>query len=165
MSIDWRDKIKPLRINTNGKHVPQYLKPIPELIDEFGMFFFPTARHAADGWVQVFATIEGGVVPTASQVADIVFKEAATHLASHHLGLITDLISRRQVEEALRRTKAVCSHFGSSAAPSLSGQRGACELIAEDFPQAATPPPFALHLFVRTSFCICTKQLVYQSSV
>ena len=38
MSIDWWDKLKPLRINTKGKKV-----------------LFPTARHAADGWVQGFA--------------------------------------------------------------------------------------------------------------
>ena len=50
---------------------------------------------------------EGGEVTTATQVVDIVVKkEAATHLASRYTGLVTDLISRRQVEEVLRRTKA-----------------------------------------------------------
>ena len=32
MSIDWWNKFKPLRINTTGKHVLQYFKPIPEFI-------------------------------------------------------------------------------------------------------------------------------------
>ena len=38
VSVDWWDKLKPLRINTNGKNVPQYFKFIPELIHEFGVF-------------------------------------------------------------------------------------------------------------------------------
>ena len=75
------------RINTKGKKVPQYFKPIPELIHEFGLLF-PTARHAANGWVQAFAKIEGG-----------------DHSASFYKGPLTDLVSRRQVEEALRKTK------------------------------------------------------------
>ena len=41
-------------------------------------------------------------------------------------------------EEILVCEEGVRSHFGSSAAPSLSGRRGACELIGEDYPQAAT---------------------------
>ena len=67
---------------------------------------YPTARQAADGWVQAFAIIEGGEVTTATQIVDIVLREAATHFASHYAGRITELISRRQVEEVLRRTKA-----------------------------------------------------------
>ena len=39
VSVDWWDKLKPLRINIKGKNVPQYSKPIPEFIDEFGVFF------------------------------------------------------------------------------------------------------------------------------
>ena len=85
--------------------MPQYTKPIPEFMDEFGVLF-PIARQAADGWVQAFATNEGGEVTTANQIVDIVLKEAATHFASHYTGPITELISRRQVEEALSRTKA-----------------------------------------------------------
>ena len=27
VSFDWWDKLNPLRINTKGKNVPQYLKP------------------------------------------------------------------------------------------------------------------------------------------
>ena len=54
VSVDWWDKLKPLIINTKGKNVPQYLKPIPELIDEFGVLF-STAQRAADGWVTSFA--------------------------------------------------------------------------------------------------------------
>ena len=46
-----------------------------------------------------------GEVTTAFQVVDIVIKEAGTHLASHYSGPITDLISRRQVEEAFRKIK------------------------------------------------------------
>ena len=77
MNVDWWDKLKPLRINTKGKNVPQYLKPIPELIDKFGVPF-PTAQRAADGWVKSFAAIEGGEITTASQIVDIVLREAAT---------------------------------------------------------------------------------------
>ena len=33
--VDWWDKLKPLRINTKGKNIPQYLKPTSELIDTF----------------------------------------------------------------------------------------------------------------------------------
>ena len=66
----------------------------------------PTARQAVDGWAQGFAKIEGGDVTTADQIVDIVSKEAAKHLASHYTGPITDLISRRQVEDVLRKTKA-----------------------------------------------------------
>ena len=84
MSIDWWDKLKPLRINIKGKTVTQYFKPIPEFIDSFGMPF-PTVRQAAYGWVQAFAKIEGGEVTTASQVVGIVLKETATHLASQPL--------------------------------------------------------------------------------
>ena len=103
MGVDWWDKLKPLRIHTKGKKVPQYLKPIPELIDSFGVPF-PTAQRAADGWEQSFATIEAGEGTTSFQIADIVLREAATHLARHYTSPIMDLISRRQVEEALRRT-------------------------------------------------------------
>ena len=74
MSVDWWDRSKPLRINTKVKKVPQYFKPIPELIDEFGMPF-PTARHAVDGRVQAFAKIEGGDVTTSTQIVDIVSKK------------------------------------------------------------------------------------------
>ena len=105
VSLDWWDKLTPLRINTKGKKVPQYLKPIPKLIDEFGVPF-PTARGAADGWVKSFAAIEGGEVTTASRIVHIVLREAATHLANHYAGPVTDLISRREVEETLRKTKA-----------------------------------------------------------
>ena len=80
VSVDWWDKLKPLRIGTKGKEVPQYLKPIPELVDEFGMPF-ATAIKAADGWVKSFTAIEGGTVTTASQIVDIILREAATHLA------------------------------------------------------------------------------------
>ena len=60
MSVDWWDKLKPPRINTKGKKVPQYFKPIPELIDEFGMPF-PTARHAADGWVHALPELKEAI--------------------------------------------------------------------------------------------------------
>ena len=33
VSVDWWDKLKPLRIGTKGKKVSQYFKPIPELVD------------------------------------------------------------------------------------------------------------------------------------
>ena len=56
-------QIKPLRINTKGTKLLQYLKPIPEFIDKFGVPF-PTAQQAADGWVKSFAAIEGGEVTT-----------------------------------------------------------------------------------------------------
>ena len=56
----------------------------------------------ADGWVLVSAKIEGGDTTTADQIIDIVLKEAAINLASHFTGPITDLISRRQVEEDMR---------------------------------------------------------------
>ena len=39
VSVDWWDKLKPLRINTKWTKVPQYLKPIPDLIDKFGVPF------------------------------------------------------------------------------------------------------------------------------
>ena len=74
MSVDWWDKLKPLRINTKGKKVPQYFKPIPEVINEIGMFF-PTARHAADGWVHAFVKIEGGDVTTSTQIVGISKKQ------------------------------------------------------------------------------------------
>ena len=67
MSVDWWwDKLKPLRVKTKGKKVPPFLKPIPELIHEFGMPF-PTAGHAADVWVQAFHKIAGGDVTTSSK--------------------------------------------------------------------------------------------------
>ena len=105
VSVDWWDKLKPLRIGTKGKKVPQYLKPIPELVDEFGMPF-ATATKAADGWVKSFAAIEGGTVTSASQIVDIILREAATNLADQFSGPITELVSSRKVEEeALRNTK------------------------------------------------------------
>ena len=96
---------KPLIINTKEKKVPQYVKPIPELIDEFGVPF-PTAQRAADGWVKSFATIEREEVTTASQIVHIVVREAAALFAKHYTGLVTDLISRRHVEEAISKTKS-----------------------------------------------------------
>ena len=63
------------------KKKPQYFKPIPELIDEFGMPH-PTARQAADGWVQAFVRIEGGDITTADRIVDIVFKEGAMGAAT-----------------------------------------------------------------------------------
>ena len=93
-----------MRIGTNGTKVPQYLQPIPEIVDEDGMLS-ATATKAADGWVKSFAAIEGGTVTTASQIVDIVLREAASNLADQFSGPITELISRRQVEEPLRKTK------------------------------------------------------------
>ena len=84
--------------------MPQYLQPIPELVDDFGMPF-ATATKAADGWVKSFAAIEGGTVTTAAQIVDIVLREAAINLADQFSGPITDIISRRQVEEAFRKAK------------------------------------------------------------
>ena len=84
--------------------MPQYLQPIPEIVDDDGMPF-ATATKAADGWVKSFAAIEGGTVTTAEQIVEIVLQEAATYLAYQYSGPITDIISRRQVEEALRKTK------------------------------------------------------------
>ena len=52
-----------------------------------------------------FAAIEGGEVTSASQIVDIVLREAASHFAKHYTGPITDLIFRKHVEEALRKTK------------------------------------------------------------
>ena len=100
VSVDWWDKLKPLRIGTKGKKLPQYLKPIPELVDEFGMPF-ATATKAADGWVKSFAAIERGTVTSASQIVDIRLREAATNLANQFSGPITEFVSRRQ----LRKTK------------------------------------------------------------
>ena len=94
VSVDWWDNLKPFRIGSKGKKVPQYLKPIPEFVDEFGMPF-ATATKAADGWVKSFAAIEGGTVTSASQIVDIILREAATHLADQFSGPITDLVSRR----------------------------------------------------------------------
>ena len=82
VGVDWWDKLKPLRINTKGKKAPQYVKSIPDLIDQFGEPF-PIAQNAADGWVKSFAAIEGGEITTASQIVNIVLREAATHLAKH----------------------------------------------------------------------------------
>ena len=104
VSIDWWDKLEPCRIGTKGKNVPQYFKPISELVDELGMPF-ATATKAADGWVKSFAAIEGGTVTSASQIVDIILREAATNLADQFSGPITELVSRRQVEEASRKTK------------------------------------------------------------
>ena len=64
-----------MRIRTKGKKVFQYLKPIPELVDDEGVLF-ATATKAADGWVKSFAAIEGGTVTTAEQIVDIVLQEA-----------------------------------------------------------------------------------------
>ena len=105
VSVDWWEKLKPLRIGTKGKKVLQYLQPIPEIIYEYGMPF-ATATKAADGWVKSFAVIEGGTFTTAAQIVDIVLREAANNLADQFSGPITDIISRRQVEEALRKTKS-----------------------------------------------------------
>ena len=56
------------------------------------------------------------------------------------------------------------SHFGSSAAPSLSGQRGACEPLAEDYPQVDTSslPPLRPIFVVRINYAfvpinLCTN--------
>ena len=84
--------------------MPQYLQPIPEIVDDDGMFF-ATAAKSADGWVKSFAAIEGGTVTTAEQIVEIVLQEAAIYLAHQYSGPITDIISRRQVEEALRTIK------------------------------------------------------------
>ena len=65
------------------------------------------------------------------------------------------------------RSPTVRSHFGSSATPSLSGQRGACEPAAKDSIKrlpAATPPHF-LRPTVHFSLPICairTKCIDYQ---
>ena len=104
VSVDWWEKLKPLRIGTKGKKVPQYLQPIPEIVGDDGMPF-ATATKAADGWVKSFAAIEGGTVTTAAQIVDIVLRDAAINLADQFSGPITDIISRRQVEEVLRKTK------------------------------------------------------------
>ena len=64
VSVDWWEKFKPLRVGTKGKKVPQYLQPIPEIVDDAGMPF-ATATKAVDGWVKSFAAIEGGTVTTA----------------------------------------------------------------------------------------------------
>ena len=73
-------------------------------MDEFGNPF-TTATKAADGWVKSFAAIEGGTVTSVSQIVDIILREAATRLADQISGPITDVVSRRQVEEALRKTQ------------------------------------------------------------
>ena len=52
-----------------------------------------------------FLAIEGGTVTRAAQIVEIVLQEAAINLAHQYSGPITDIISRRQVEEALRKTK------------------------------------------------------------
>ena len=52
---------------------------------------------------------------TASQIVVIVLREAAIHLANHYTGPVTDLISRRQVEEALRTIKT-----GSPPGPGIT---------------------------------------------
>ena len=39
VSVDLWDKLKPVRISNKGKIAPQYFKHIPQLIDEFGVFF------------------------------------------------------------------------------------------------------------------------------
>ena len=90
-------QIKPIRINTKGEN---------SIVHRRVCGTFPTAQRAADGWVKSFAAIEGGEVTTDSQIVDIVLREAATHFANHYTGPVTDLISRRQVEEALRKTKS-----------------------------------------------------------
>ena len=82
VSVDWWEKLKPLRIVTTGKKVPQYLQPIPEIVGDDGMPF-ATATKAADGWVKSFAAIEGGTVTTAAQIVDIVLREAAINLVDH----------------------------------------------------------------------------------
>ena len=92
-------------MGTQGKKVPQYLQPIPEIVDHDGTPF-PTATKAADGWVKTFAAIEGGTITSAEQIIEIVLQEAAICLANQYSGPITDIISRRQVEEALRKTEA-----------------------------------------------------------
>ena len=94
VSVDWWEKLKPLRIGTKGKKVPQYFQPIPEIVDEESMRF-ATATKAADGWVKSFAAIEGGRVTTAAQIVDIVRREAAINLADKYSGPITDIVSRR----------------------------------------------------------------------
>ena len=80
VSVDWWEKLKPLRVGTKGKKVPQYLQPILEIVDDDGMPF-ATVTKAADGWVKSFAAIEGGTVTTAAQIVEIVLQEAAIHLA------------------------------------------------------------------------------------
>ena len=74
--------------------MPQYLQPIPELVDDEGVPF-ATATKAVDGWVKSFAAIEGGTVTTAEQIVDIVLEEAAVNLAHQYSGLITDIMLRR----------------------------------------------------------------------
>ena len=66
---------------------------------------FATATKAADGWANSFAVIEASTATTASQIVDIILKEAATHLADQFTALITDLVSRKQIEEVLKKTK------------------------------------------------------------
>ena len=91
VGIDWWDRLKPFRMGTKGKKVLQYFKPIPELVDEFGVLF-ATATEAADGWVKSLAATEGGTVTTASQSVDIIMREAGIHLANQSSGPITDFI-------------------------------------------------------------------------
>ena len=51
--------VKPRKAYVTTEILAVSVQPIPELIDLFGMIF-PTARQAADGWIQAFAKIEGG---------------------------------------------------------------------------------------------------------
>ena len=64
-------------------------------------------QHIADAWVRAFAHIEGGQEVTPDVFASIVFQETVQAITTNVSGPLGDIFYRTQVEEALRKTKAV----------------------------------------------------------
>ena len=48
-----------MRINSPGRKIQQYMRPIPEIMDASGSPL-PDVQRITDAWAKVFAEIEGG---------------------------------------------------------------------------------------------------------
>ena len=66
----------------------------------------PDVERIADAWVKAFAEIEGGQEVAPDTLADIVLRETVSAVTTHASGPIADVLSRTQIEEALRQTKS-----------------------------------------------------------
>jgi hypothetical protein len=63
-------------------------------------------QRIADAWAKAFAEIEGGQEVTPDALANIVLSETINAVTTHASGPLGDVLSRTQIEEALRQTKA-----------------------------------------------------------
>ena len=66
----------------------------------------PDVERIADAWVKAFAEIEGGQEVAPDTLADIVLRETVSAVTALTPGPLADVLSRTQIEEALKQTKS-----------------------------------------------------------